>query len=407
MELFYLDNNKYKAVCPECKEIISFKINQEKFSVSIECKNGHNKDEITYLEFEEKYIKKSQQYQSNCHNCFQLLNDSDTNYKCKICNKLYCSICANKHKKETNHNLDKFIRYELLCGKHNKKYVSFCEKCKLNICEKCIQTHKKHPLKSFLDIIPSKSKIESVKLNYKIFITRLDELSSNIKNYKEEIDKRYTEIIGFFQFLKNVNNNLLINFNENYFNYYNYNNFNYLFDSFKNEDVFDLERYEKYLFMKKDKVQIQIENENIQSKLIKKRRQKENNEININYIQNLNKLQYLKENIFYVLDSMMLKFFKFENFSFEELMNYDLGKNRLYSIYASKYFNNILLNFEFRKGVNILEYDVKNRTIKLSTKKIKDHKLGYPRHFYKCIDDINGNILTQDNNGVIIRVFIS
>ena len=28
--------------------------------------------------------------------------------------------------------------------------------------------------------------------------------------------------------------------------------------------------------------------------------------------------------------------------------------------------------------------------------------MGYPRHFYKCIDNNNGNILTQDNVGTTI-----
>ena len=405
MELFYLDNSKYKVECPECQEIISFKINQENFSISVNCKNGHNKEEMPYFEFEEKYIKKSQQYNSNCHNCFQLLNDDNTNYKCNICNKLYCSICSNNHIKETKHNLDKFIRYELLCAQHKQKYTSYCTKCKINICDKCIKSHKKHSIKSYLEVIPNKAKIDSVKLNNENFTKKIDEVYSTIRTYKESIDKRYNEIIGFFQFLKNICNNLLINFNNNCFNYYNYENFNYLINSFKNEDIFNLSKYKNYLF-KKDEEKIQKENElentKPSSELRRKRRQREKNEININYIQNLNKLQYLKENIFYALDNMVLKFFKFENFSFEEIMIYDLVKYKLYNISPSKYFNNILLNFEFKKNVKILEYDIKNKAFKLSKQSIKDIKIGYPRHFYKCIDDINGNILTQDNSGTII-----
>ena len=41
MEIFNLENKKYIVVCPECSEILKFKINTENMTVSGECKNNH------------------------------------------------------------------------------------------------------------------------------------------------------------------------------------------------------------------------------------------------------------------------------------------------------------------------------------------------------------------------------
>ena len=402
MELFYLENTKYIAKCPECSEIVLFKINYENFTVSVECKNGHNKKDLLYNDFEDNYLKPSQLYKCNCNKCFKLIRDDCINYKCNICNKLYCSNCINNHSKETNHNSNiKFIQKYQLCSKHNQKYSFFCQNCQNHFCEKCKRSHKKHITKLIIDIIPNKTKIDSIKKNIEVFQKKVDEISLTIKNYKKEIDKRFIEIEGFLQFLINIHNYLLYNFNYNFFDYYNFENFNYLFNSFKNENIFDIIRYKNYLFKENNK------NKEVPDKTRKERindlkNRKRESEMNYNYIQNLNKLEYLKENIFYVFDRNSIKFFKFENFSFSSMLFFNLEKFRIYSIQPAKYNNSILLNFEFKKNIKFLEYDLTNKTIKIGKKDIKEPKVGFPRHFYKCIDNNNGNILTQDNNGTTI-----
>ena len=406
MELFYLENTKYIPKCPECSEIIGFKIDYENFLVSVKCINGHNKDDLLYNDFQDNYVKSSQLYRTNCHQCFKVLNEDGTNFKCQICNKLYCSNCIKKHTKETNHNsIITFLQPYQLCQKHNQKYSFFCQNCKKNICDKCKNTHKKHEIKSILNIMPNKTKFDYIRKNTKEFDNKIDEISLKIKNYKNEIDKRFIEIDGFFQFLKNINRNLLNNFNSNYFDYYNFENFNYLFDSLKNENIFDFDRYKNYLFMNKDKSknkEVEKPDKTRKEILNEMRKNRRENEVNYNYIQNLNKLEYLKENIFYVFDKSFIKFFKFENYSFASTMYYDLGKFKLCNIKPAKFSDKILLNFEFKKNIKILEYDLSTKTITISKKDIKDSPIGYPRHFYKYIDNNNGNILTQDNNGTTI-----
>ena len=64
--------------------------------------------------------------------------------------------------------------------------------------------------------------------------------------------------------------------------------------------------------------------------------------------------------------------------------------------------NKIFINFELKKNIKILEYDLLNKSIYLSKKEIKEPRFGYPKHFYECLDNKNGNILTQENHGIIV-----
>jgi hypothetical protein len=198
MEFFYVKNTKYIPKCPECSEIVGFKINFENFSISIECRNGHNKDKISYTEFQESYIKPSQIYINNCYNCFKSINDENNNYKCNICNKLYCSNCINRHIKESKHNSKiKFIQQYQLCQKHNQKYTMYCQNCKKNICDKCASSHNDHSIKSILNIIPSKIKKDSIKTNLEELEKKINEITTLIRNYKEEIIKNTEKLKDF------------------------------------------------------------------------------------------------------------------------------------------------------------------------------------------------------------------
>ncbi len=122
MEQFYLNNSKYIVACDKCNEIVKFNINYENFTLSVKCKNGHYKKNISFKNFEKIYIKQSQIYKSICFNCFNEINDYCFNYKCEICNKLYCRNCITKHIKKTNHNSKSlFIHQYLICRKHKDK----------------------------------------------------------------------------------------------------------------------------------------------------------------------------------------------------------------------------------------------------------------------------------------------
>ena len=393
MELFHIDNAKYIVKCPECSEITGFRIDFEKFLISVECKNGHNKVNMPYDDFYKKYIKPSQVYWCNCNKCFKLIHNENTNYKCKTCNKLFCSNCINNHKQETNHNsVIKFYQDYQLCQKHNKKYSFFCEICKINLCDKCNKTHKNHSTKSILDLIPNKEKENSVKNNSEEFNKKIEETISIINEYRDEINRRYRKIDGFLYFMKNINKYLLNNFNFNCYDYYNFDNFNYLYNSLKNEEIFDTNKYKNYL-LNIDNKEIKIE-ENQNNILYK-------NEKDNSYITNLSKLEYLKDNIFYVFDKS-LNFYAYENFSFKPIFNFDLSKFRIKNLQPAKYSNKIFINFALKKNIKILEYDIENKSIYLSKKQIKEQRYGYINHFEICLDNKNGNILTQESDVIIV-----
>ena len=153
MEVFRIQNSKYIAKCPECSEIIKFNINYEKYTISVECKNGHNKNNINFQEFNENYIKDSQYYSLYCYNCFNIVKDTN-NYICRDCNKLFCQCCIDNHMRNNDHKTKiNFIQQYQLCSYHNKKFSFYCNFCKINICDNCKSNHKSHDIKSFIDII--------------------------------------------------------------------------------------------------------------------------------------------------------------------------------------------------------------------------------------------------------------
>jgi hypothetical protein len=402
MEFFYVENEKYIPKCPECSEIVGFKINFKDLNISIECRNGHNKNKISCTEFKENYIRPSHIYINNCYNCFETINEENNNYKCTICNKLFCSNCIIRHMLQSKHNSKiKFIQQYQLCQDHNQKYTMYCLNCKKNICYKCHSSHQDHSKKSIFNIIPSKTQKDSIKVNSKELWKKINEISSLVRNYKEDIDRKYEEIKSFFDFLKEINKTLLNNFNYNYFDYYNYANFNYLMD-FKNSFCFDLETYKNYLILKKDEKKHEKINEKIAELIINKKKDLKDDENNKDSIQSLSNLEYLKENIFYAYESHFIKFFEFKNFSFKKILSYDLGKFKIENIRSAKYNNSILINFKLKKNIKFLEYDLINKTIKLSKQEIKSKTIGFDKYFYRYFDNKNGNILTQDSMGVTV-----
>ena len=155
MELFVVEGNHYIALCPTCSEVIKLKINYDNFCISVKCPKGHNNQNISHKIFEENYIKPIQTYLYSCYRCNRKINNTEMNYKCGICNQLFCQKCINKHIAELKHNTKNiFMPKEQLCLIHNKKYTLFCQTCKINVCENCINLHKEHNTKSFFDVIP-------------------------------------------------------------------------------------------------------------------------------------------------------------------------------------------------------------------------------------------------------------
>ena len=66
-----------------------------------------------------------------------------------------CPLCKSNHDKTY-----KIINYDerlYICDKHYENYISYCEKCKINLCTLCEGEHsKEHKKVSLGDMIPKK-----------------------------------------------------------------------------------------------------------------------------------------------------------------------------------------------------------------------------------------------------------
>jgi hypothetical protein len=389
MEFFCVDNSKYTPKCPNCSEIIKFKINPKNFTVSYKCPKGHNKQNIPVRIFNEKYIKSSQIYKNNCSNCFHFLEDNNTNYKCEICNKLYCFSCINAHERKTKHNSKNiFICKYQLCKAHNQKFSLFCETCKNKICLKCKSTHNNHIIKSFIDIIPDKKTQDSLKSKVNDFESSINKIIDNISTIKNEVIKRYNKLNEYFRCLKNINEKLLINFNTSCYDYYNYENYNYLLKNLNDEKIILNEsKYVDYLLSQEE-----IKENKLNKKDIKFG-------VDNNYIESYSNLNYLKENIFYSYENYCLKLFEFKDFSFNTLLTYDLKKYFIREVHPAKYSQFFFLEYHYR-NLKFLEYDLLKKTFSISQNMINYH--AYYSRIEKCFDLKDGSILVHENDKIDI-----
>ena len=180
--------------CSQCLENLKIKLNSEFLSVSTKCKNGHKINNIPIKEFlkNQELIKKNN---FKCSTCKK-------NYEEKLlffcsCNYIICKDC--KRKSHYNHSNIPFIQKNYICLSHKKSFVSFCQKCKKNICNDCFNEHIKHKesIIYYKQIIPKEKDIKECK-------KRIE----RIKMYKEKFNK---DMDDFFEKLKEKKNEFIIN----------------------------------------------------------------------------------------------------------------------------------------------------------------------------------------------------
>jgi len=212
------NNEKIKdIICPECKLLNSFIIND---MINQYCSNNHK-----YSLSLNSFIDSQKKDESNI-NCYKCGNNklyyNDLIYKINTKEKYICPLCLNSNEKHIiNYRFKNYI-----CNNHNKKYESYCNDCKINLCSECEIFHKNylnHKIISFKKIKPNKKRIEEIKneklkLNkYKIELNELKDYIITICDHiKEEIDnynKIYDYIIDSIDNLNNYENiNNVLNF---------------------------------------------------------------------------------------------------------------------------------------------------------------------------------------------------
>ena len=410
--MIYNECHKYSAKCPKCYEVIKFKINTNDFSISGNCRNGHHFNNMSFFDFKYDCIKETNSSNVYCFRCYSSINEQINNFICEKCNHIFCNTCINIHSKKEKHFKKKsYNNYNILCKLHNSRYNLFCKDCKINICNECKDSHKNHITKSFLDEIPSHKDIESIKNKCKNNYEKISNILNKINKYKEDLEKRYENFTNYLIFLRDsINNKLLKEFNYSFFDYYNYKNLKYCENYLDKEKLIKNENYLEYLiYGKYQEKEEETDNISQSSDVINNE-----NEINIIkpdnkekfHIKNYKDLMYFKNNIFFQREyslgwSETLNFYELKQDSFQQINTFPLNKfGKTKSIKVSKYTNNIFINYDRKKQIKILEYDINNNSITLIKNQIKSQKSYLDNSFLDLIDDKDDNIITSDQNEI-------
>ena len=190
------NNEKIKdIICPECENLCSLNMNDNPVTIN-NCINQHNFN-LTLNSFIDS--QKIDEYRINCYKCGNnKLFYNDLIY-INSKGKYICSLCLNPNEIDV---IDYKFKY-YICIKHNKKYISYCNDCKINLCSKCEEEHKNHKIVIFKKIKPNKKRIEEIKneklkLNkYKIELNELKNYILEILEYVIKEKNNYTKIYDY------------------------------------------------------------------------------------------------------------------------------------------------------------------------------------------------------------------
>ena len=259
-----------KKFYPYCKvpncggTLLIIRIN-DNFSIDYKCSKNekHNGKNIYFKTFERFYLIENKiEKCCQCNKSFNITNIKHQ-YKCKECEKNYCSSCFiihNHYKNNINNN--ELIISNQLCKIHNQKLIYYCIVCNNYFCESCKENKecktKEHIIKHLSDIMPTKNKINNLLNKLKAY----DELIKSIDDWKNtfmnKIEHLKEQLLNEKYFInKMVSNFDLIDYS-NYLNFdylYNYKNniFNFInklftFDKkteFLMNYFYDVKKYEK------------------------------------------------------------------------------------------------------------------------------------------------------------------
>ena len=191
-----------------------------------ECKNKHNIKNILLNSFEE--TQKIDRLKIICDICKtnnKSTSDNNVFYICNICNKNICPSCKKNH--DEKHKIINYDYKYYICDKHNEKFISYCEDCKLNLCNLCVD-HNEHKRTMFLNILPKK-----------------DDLKKKMEELKDRICLIDQNIKLLMQILKEVMDKLNIYYkiNEDIINIFDDNNTNFevinYLNKFQNNNIIE------------------------------------------------------------------------------------------------------------------------------------------------------------------------
>lgn len=154
----------------ESKQIVSNCGNPSSLEISnlqpyYDCKEEHKNEDITFRSVL-RNLDISNIDCENRKNCDQSKEKEENLYACS-CGKTLCKSCLTKHLEEVeksktrekerekelkNHSYFLYEEKFLYCYIHREKFVSFCKRCKKDLCPKCLEEHKFHDIENFSQI---------------------------------------------------------------------------------------------------------------------------------------------------------------------------------------------------------------------------------------------------------------
>ena len=189
-----VDNDLVKSkyiICPKCKENAFISINNFRISIT-GCKSGHKTEDLDLKEFiETQNINESN---IKCDKCERSKNETQQNklFTCNKCNINLCSLCKNTHDESHINYMKDYDENKFYCKTHFENYTNYCTDCKKDICNLCINEHEGHKFINYDNIIKDFDKIKAEEL----------------KETKEKLYEIKTIVDGMIAQLKNFNINL-------------------------------------------------------------------------------------------------------------------------------------------------------------------------------------------------------
>ena len=214
--------------CPSCIcNNCVIKVQNYKLSFNNCCRHPFHKEVRILDEYENS--QRIDYKQISCHKCKRSLSKYlDDFYKCFNCSQLvgsayyYCKRCTEEHIKLKSHKAIKYDEKFYYCRDHFNKYISYCKKCQINLCDICEKEHKKgHEIIRYgnPDTKPIKEDLEKIRSNtedLKIIVEQIKNMLDGAVNLMEKyyiiakdiIGKyeNYNKALQNFQVIESVNN---------------------------------------------------------------------------------------------------------------------------------------------------------------------------------------------------------
>jgi len=398
---------------PKCKEkgcegLLEIQLNEYNFTISYQCEmNPNHKGENIFFDTFGRFFLRKKSYE-RCYKCN--LNLENTNiYKCKKCNKNYCSFCFlfDEHIKDIN-NLEVSSKR---CHIHQSELNDYCTDCGQKICIFCLKSnienniHKSHHITYTLKNMPSindinclndkidkkikyiESLIISIEEYKKILIQKIDRLKNNLKSEINLLKKLYLNLNPFFSnyvYYKNIIDFRLENtiFNNKYLN-----NF---YNSFSLEEK--LNNIKEVLFYNRGK----IISKNAAIYPVCLVEDYQNIQISDKYFLCYSEKQKTIDINYYNEEEKKINYIKNTQINF---------KDKIYSISYSNKNNKIYVCLSDQiKKVKILYFNLNENELKICEEEIQDNFSFtlFMKNFNKCIYLKEDYVATSDNKYIII-----